>query len=108
MHAVGAEMGGDVSLAGPWFYPTVEQYSQMLADRGFKVDDITTFYRPTPLPNGMRSWLQVMRKPFFDQFNERAEDAYEKVEAALRPSLCDHKGQWIADYVRLRFAATLM
>lgn len=108
MRAVGNSMGGNSDLAGPWFYPTVSQYSSMLETGGFKVDKITTFSRPTPLPTGMRGWLQVMRKPFFEQFEDRAEEAYAKVEDALRSSLCDHEGQWIADYVRLRFSASLV
>ena len=107
LRAVGSEMGGDLSLSGPWFFPTVAQYSSMLEQRGFAVEEATTFYRPTPLPNDIRSWLAVMRQPFFDQFGDRSEEAYEKVEAALRPSLCDHEGNWIADYVRLRFRARL-
>ena len=107
MQAVGAEMGGDTSLASPWFFPTVDQYRAMLEDDGFQVEEITTFYRPTPLPTGMRSWLKVMRTPFFDQFGTRSEEALDKVEQALRPAMCDHQGQWIADYVRLRFRAVL-
>ncbi len=108
MKAVGVQMDGDLSLASPWFFPTVNQYAGILTDHGFRVDDITSFYRPTVLPNGMRSWLQVMRAPFFEQYGTRADEAYEKVEAALIPTLCDNNGQWIADYVRLRFAARLM
>jgi len=107
MRAVGASCGGDETLAGPWFYPTVEQYRSMLEEQGFSVDRIATFARPTLLPNGMRSWLEVMRKPFFDQFGDQAEDAYSKVVTALEPSLRDHKGNWFADYVRLRFCASL-
>ena len=107
MHAVGAQMGGDTSLASRWFFPTVEQYRGMLEAGGFKVDEITTFYRPTPLPTGMRSWLKVMSSPFFDQFGDRSDAVLDKVEEALRFSMCDHQGQWIADYVRLRFRASL-
>jgi len=108
MRAVGVAMGGNADLAGPWFYPTVSQYSAMLETAGFHIDNITTFARPTPLPTGIRGWLEVMRKPFFDQFEDRAQEAYDKVEDALRPSLCDHEGHWIADYVRLRFSAHLV
>lgn len=107
MHAVGEEMGGDTSLASRWFFPTVEQYQGMLETGGFRVEDITSFYRPTPLPTGMRSWLKVMCSPFFDQFDERSDVALDKVESALRFSMCDHQGQWFADYVRLRFWASL-
>jgi hypothetical protein len=37
---------------------------------------------------------------------ERAE-ILAAVTALLAPILCDGDGRWIADYVRLRFAATL-
>ena len=30
------------------------------------------------------------------------------VRERIKPELCDAKGQWIADYVRLRFAAHLL
>ena len=91
MHAVGSQLGGDRSLASPWFFPTVEQYREMLEADGFRVDEISTFYRPTPLPTGMRSWLKVMRAPFFDQLGDLSEEALDKVEQALRYSLCDHQ-----------------
>lgn len=107
MHAVGRAMGGDTSIAGPWFYPTPTQYAAMLKAGGFEVAQIGLHARPTPLPTGMRGWLETMRAPFFEQFGDREEEAYERVLAALAPSLRDHEGNWIADYTRLRFAAIL-
>ena len=107
MRSVGAEMGGDITLADPWFFPTAEQYSALLEKQGFSVERIVSFYRPTPLPTGLRPWLKVMRSPFFDQFGHRTDEALDKVETVLKPSLCDHTGQWFADYVRLRFKAQL-
>ena len=107
MRGVGSEMGGVIELADIWFFPTVEQYTAMLEEQGFEVERIVSFYRPTPLPTGMRAWLKVMCSPFFDQFGSKSDEVLEKVEAALRPSLCDHTGQWFADYVRLRFRARL-
>lgn len=107
LRAVGKSMDGDPALSGRWFFPTVAQYSTLLEQQGFNVEAITTFYRPTPLPNGMKSWLKVMCSPFFEQFGDRGTEALDKVESALEPSLCDHNGQWFADYVRLRFRARL-
>lgn len=107
MRAVGDFMGGDPEIAQPGEYPTVKAFTAMLEKGGFAVEDITTFYRPTPLPNAVRSWLEVMRKPFFEQFGDREEEAYERVIKALKPCLCDDEGNWIADYVRLRFRARL-
>ncbi|MEP1208272.1 MAG: methyltransferase domain-containing protein [Rhizobiaceae bacterium] len=107
MRLVAVDMRGDAELANPWFFPTIDQYTALLVDQEFTVEKIISFHRPTPLPTGMRSWLKVMRRPFFDQFDDRAEEALDRVEAALKPSLCDHTGQWFADYVRLRFRARL-
>ena len=107
MNAVGSMMGGDASLAFPWFFPTTDQYAKMLNDAGFKVKLIRSFYRPTPLPTEIRGWLETMRAPFFEQFGSENETAYSRVIDALRPSLCDENGNWIADYVRLRFSAEL-
>ena len=105
MHGLAREMQGDAALAGPWFYPTVDEYSEMLEANGFSVEEIITFYRPTPLPQGIKAWLKVIRGPFFEQFNENEDEAYQRVMDALEPSLKNKKGNWFADYVRLRFRA---
>ena len=107
MRAVGAAMGGDVAAAGPWFFPTREEYRAMVEESGFTVVRIESFARPTPLPRGMESWLETMRAPFFDQFGGRRKEAMRRVVEALAPSLRDSGGQWIADYVRLRVHAVL-
>ena len=106
MRAVGTLRGGNADLVAPWYFPTVEQYTQMLQKHGFTVDRIISFYRPTPVPKGMRAWLEVMRAPFFDQFGDQKETVYRQVTDALKPALQDHQGNWFVDYVRLRFSAT--
>ncbi len=105
LHAVGDAMGGDPALAQPGTYPTQGEFKGDLEAAGFTVSVIETFYRPTPLPTGIRGWLKTMRAPFFAQFGAREQEAYDRVEAALSHTLRDHSGQWMADYVRLRFAA---
>jgi SAM-dependent methyltransferase len=108
MRAVGLARGANMELAGPWFFPTPGEYAALLAEGGFAVDRIGLYPRPTPLPTGMAGWLQTFRKPFFDQFSGPEREAViAEVEELLRPSLCDESGNWTADYVRLRFAATL-
>jgi trans-aconitate methyltransferase len=105
MYAVGEAMEGNIALAQPGTYPTAKAWQTMLEDAGLVVDRITLFARPTPLPTGVRGWLKTMRGPFFAQFGEREAEAYDRVIAALEPSLKNDVGQWHADYVRLRFAA---
>lgn len=105
MRAVGQMRGGDETLAGPWFFPSPEVYADMLSGRGFEVKRIGLFPRPTPLKTGMKAWLKVFRKPFFEQFGDDMDKVLDQVEELLRPCLCDARGNWTADYVRLRVEA---
>ena len=66
---------------------------------------LALFPRPTPLKTGMKAWLKVFRKPFFEQFGDDMENVLQEVEDLLRPCLCDARGNWTADYVRLRVEA---
>lgn len=108
MRAAGKAHGGEMALAGPWFFPTVDEYRDRLQRSGFRISEIGLYPRPTLLPTDMGGWLQTFRKPFFDQFAgaEREQVLLDVVEL-LRPSLCDERGQWSADYARLRVKAEL-
>ena len=66
---------------------------------------IGLFPRPTPLATGMTAWLKVFRRPFFAQFGAAEDAVLAEVEALLAPSLRDARGNWTADYVRLRVEA---
>jgi SAM-dependent methyltransferase len=105
LRAVGKARGGNPDLAAPWFYPTPVEYRELLEAERFKVERIGLYPRPTPLTTGMRAWLKVFRKPFFDQFGPEADAAVAEVEELLRPALCDTHENWTADYVRLRVEA---
>jgi trans-aconitate methyltransferase len=105
MRATGLRRGGDVALAGPWFFPSPDGYRAMLEGQGFEVKRIGLFPRPTRLKTGMAAWLDVFRKPFFDQFGDQRNEVLAEVEDLLRPVLCDEFGNWTADYVRLRVEA---
>lgn len=108
LRAVGNAHGADISVAGPWFYPTEKEYRHRLEQGGFEVTDINLIPRPTPLPSDMAGWLQTFRKPFFDQFaGEEREKVLEEAVTLLEPCLRDSGGTWTADYVRLRFRAVL-
>ena len=106
MRAAARIHGGDESLAGPWFFPTPDEYSTLLGRVGFEVERCELAPRQTPLPTGLEGWLQTFRQPFFDQFAEPARTAVlEEVRTLLAPSLSDGEGRWSADYVRIRIAA---
>jgi len=100
--------GYDGDAADPWYFPTPEEYSAHLTAAGFAVRYIALIPRPTPLPGGIMGWLTTFTHCFTAPLPpaERA-DYLESVRSRIRPRLCDAAGNWIADYVRLRFEAHL-
>ncbi len=105
MRAVGIRRGGDLSLAHPWFFPAPDVYQSLLTEHGFTVRRIALIPRPVVLKTGIAEWLMLFRKPFFQQFENEADNALAETVELLRPSLCDAQGNWTADYVRLRVEA---
>jgi SAM-dependent methyltransferase len=92
----------------PWYFATVEDYRSRLVRGGFEVEYIALIPRPTPLPTGMRGWLQTFALPFSALVPEGDREAFlDDAVEILRPVLCDEQGCWTADYTRLRFAARL-
>jgi SAM-dependent methyltransferase len=90
----------------PWYFPTVDEYETRLRRAGFVPQSVQLIPRPTPLPTGMRGWLETFANPFCAVLaqNER-DDFLDEVTSLLKPVLCDSQGRWTADYMRLRFAA---
>lgn len=102
--AVLTQHGIDVLI--PWYFPTTAEYRQLLEFQGFVVDTIELIPRPTLLPTGIEGWLNTFARPFLNSVPDD-EAILAQIISLLEPSLCDSKGQWTADYVRLRFAAHL-
>ena len=98
----------DAEAAAASFYPAPVVYRRLLEEAGFTIQSIELIPRPTPLPNGMESWLNTFRNGVLDQLNptDRA-TALTNTIALLKPVLCDADGNWTADYIRLRFHATI-
>lgn len=108
MRAAATRFGGDPGIAGPWYYPTPDEYSELLGRHGFEVQRCILVPRPTALPTGIEGWLETFRGPFFDQFgSDKRSAALSYVVWLLEPSLKDDTGRWTADYVRLRVEARL-
>jgi hypothetical protein len=91
----------------PWYFPTPGDYATRLERAGFRVNSIALIPRPTPLPGDIIGWLETFAQSFVHELSGAARQEYlEEVRAALEPQLRDGTGTWIADYVRLRFAAS--
>lgn len=98
--------GIDAPQRNPWYFPTAAAYRGRLQAAGFEVDRIELFGRQTPLSTGMRNWLEVFANPFFGGIDDAERDAMlDEIATLLAPSLRDDQGNWVADYVRLRFTA---
>ena len=91
----------------PWYFPTPGDYAARLERAGFRIDSIALIPRPTPLPDDIIGWLETFGCSFFQGFSAEERVHYlHDVRAILEPQLRDADGRWVADYVRLRFAAT--
>jgi trans-aconitate methyltransferase len=91
----------------PWYFPTPGDYATRLERVGFRVDSLALIPRPTPLPGDIVGFLETFAQNFLQGFaGPEREEYLQEVRTELEPQLRDSKGVWIADYVRLRFAAT--
>jgi trans-aconitate methyltransferase len=90
----------------PQYFPTVADYRARLEKAGFTVPYCELVPRPTPLPTGMRGWLETFGQAYWTALPQEEREAYlDDVVNLLRPVLCDDQGNWTADYIRIRFAA---
>ncbi len=100
--------GIDGESRWPWYFPTPTEYTERLELHDFVVVRMERIPRPTPLPTGMRGWLDTFANPFFAGVSpDQREAMLEEMTSLLAPSLRARDGEWTADYVRLRFAARL-
>jgi trans-aconitate methyltransferase len=105
---VGLEKRGVPNAASycPWYFPTVDDYTTRLERAGFVAESVQLIPRPTPLPTGMRGWLETFANPFCAALPpDQRRDFLDEATGMLRSVLCDEKGRWTADYMRLRFVA---
>jgi SAM-dependent methyltransferase len=95
-----------VLFKSPWFFPRPEEYQRLLEGGGFNVQNIRLFPRPTSLPGNLHGWLETFAWPYTSVLPEaERENLISEVVEALRGVLSDKDGNWVADYVRLRFLA---
>jgi trans-aconitate methyltransferase len=107
LHAALVRRGIDAALVDPWYYPSTEEYSELLSKAGFIVTYIELISRPTKLPGNILAWLEIFAQPFTKAVSEPEQSGFlEEVRNELATRLRDRSGNWFADYVRLRFKAT--
>ena len=89
------------------YYPTTNSYTERLKQHGFRVEQMALIPRPTKLPeSGMEGWLRTFRRGVLEGLPKDTREAVVRETTDLLASaLRDEAGNWIADYVRLRFVA---
>jgi trans-aconitate methyltransferase len=103
-----AERHLELDDISPWYFPTPDDYRNLLEKEGFRVDSIELIPRPTPLPTDILGWLTVFANSFTQRLPEHDRDVFlHQVMDLLAPKLQKEDGSWFVDYVRLRFAAYL-
>ena len=88
------------------YYATPAEYAARLEAHGFIVSTIDLIPRPTPLPTGIRGWLETFERATLDRIPENQRESFlQEVEDLLSDEVRDSRGNWTAHYVRLRFLA---
>ena len=106
LRAVQQARGGNPEHVARWYFPTMEEYEDLLSGHGFAVREMALVPRLTPLKTDMQGWLRTFCRFFFDRFEEpERSDVLEEVLELLKPSLCDTQGRWTVNHIRLRFSA---
>ncbi|GAA6050898.1 hypothetical protein NBRC10513_004340 [Rhodotorula toruloides] len=112
LHSILADDGVDASKVDPWFFPTPEVYRAILEKAGFRVESCDLIPRPTPLPTGLRGWLETFAFAFLDALPSPADreavidEVCRRLEVDMKHDVGDGgEGKWTVMYVRLRFKA---
>ena len=88
-----------------WFFPTPEQYTQILEKHGFEVCYIELIPRPTPIDD-IANWLAVFTNGLTAHLrSSQTEQFRAEVREILKRTIYTADEGWVADYVRLRVKA---
>ncbi|WP_460354029.1 class I SAM-dependent methyltransferase [Actinoallomurus acanthiterrae] len=92
----------------PWYFPTPAEYAARLEEGGFVIRLMEYSDRPTRLaecPDGAADWVRLFAPELIAEVPpELAGPLLDRVNELAAPALRRESG-WMADYVRLRFAA---
>lgn len=107
IHAIGQVFARNPDYGefrNPWYFPSPERYRETLERAGFRVTRIELFPRPTAVPGGAFAWLEIFAHGIAAGLPiSKRETFLAQTAAILDPR--ETAGEWVADYVRLRFEA---
>ena len=91
-----------------WYFPSVGEYTSLLEEYGFRVNQVSYFDRITELAdpeNGIVEWLHMFGAHFMPEISEK--ERLEVLQAAQESMRATNfrDGKWFTKYVRLRVVA---
>jgi trans-aconitate methyltransferase len=108
LHTGLQKRGIDPWVVDPWYYPSPEEYTELLHKYGFTVEFMELIPRPTQLPGDIVDWLGIFAQPFTNSLQQPERGNFlREIRDEVEPTLRKSDGTWFADYVRLRFKALL-
>ncbi|TDL23206.1 S-adenosyl-L-methionine-dependent methyltransferase [Rickenella mellea] len=109
IHHVLRNHGQDPLKLDPWYFPSVQDYRNLLESTGFRVAHISLHPRFTPLNGSIVDWLKVFcRKSMLNAYDDaEAEGIMKEIENMCAIDCRDESGNWAMMYTRLRFVALL-
>ena len=105
LHEALRRRGIDPLAVDPWYFPSAEDFSSLLANSSFTVRYVEIIQRPTQLPGELLDWLEIFAQPFTNAVGRDYRQGFLDEVCQRSDTLRDLEGRWSVDYVRLRFAA---
>ncbi|KAF9454829.1 S-adenosyl-L-methionine-dependent methyltransferase [Macrolepiota fuliginosa MF-IS2] len=109
IHRVLWANGYDPVTCDPWYFPSMEDYVELLASAGFTPTHMSLTPRITPLASGLYDWLDLfVRHSFLKNMSDtEAHEIMKEVVEQCRIDCRDGSGKCAMIYVRLRFSAIM-
>jgi len=89
----------------PWYFPTTQEYKNILEQNGFEVKSINLTIRPTSVDD-ISNWLNIFANGIISHLNKEQKESFLlEVKRILENKLYSKEQGWILDYVRIRVEA---
>jgi len=109
LHGALRKRGLDPLARDPWFFPTPNQYMELLGSANLRPLQVSLHPRATPFAD-LAGWIRLFGRDFLEGIESEDEQEFidEVITSCQKSGLChwdEEKGVWYLDYVRLRVVA---
>lgn len=98
--------GIEMESVQSWYFPSMSEFSAVLEKAGFYVQSLEQVDRPTVVPGDIRDWVRMFGRHYLESWDLSEHNKFlDEVKLVAQPQMLNERGEWVADYVRLRFFA---